>query len=52
MEIPAVAAWLLGPGLPAAGWYARKVIERRWQHADRSLGVVKANLTEQHKLLA
>ncbi|SRR6266550_3050333 len=51
MEIPAAVVALLGPGLPAAGWYARKIIERRWQHADRRLGLVEVNLTEQHKLL-
>ena len=42
---------LLGPGLPAGGWFVGRLIERRWQHADRRLGFVEANRAEQLRLL-
>ena len=51
MEIPAVVVALLGPGLPAGGWFVGRLIERRWQHADRRLGFVEANRAEQLRLL-
>jgi hypothetical protein len=51
IHLPAWAVALLGPGLPAAGWLVGRLIDRRWRHADRRLGLVEANLTEQLKLL-
>ena|SRR5712691_157576 len=51
IQLPAWAAALLVPGLPAAGWLVGRLIERRWRHVDRRIGLAEANLTEQLKLL-
>lgn len=49
--VPTWLAPILGLGLPAAGWFGRKVFERRWERADRKIARAEANLEEQLRLL-
>src|SRR3990172_554 len=51
LQVPAWLAGALGLGLPALGWFARNLIQRRWTKADRQDERAAKNLEDQRKLL-